>query len=142
MSNKSRRISQLIEPFRGRGVDAHYLAYFDCFNRQLYFEAHDVLEELWLAQGNGPDYLFHKGLIQLAGGFVHLQKGRLRQAASVFKLAEANLERYAPDHERLDVECVLKAIGKSLRMLEETGFETNPLACGDAPKFNLHNGFS
>ena len=36
-----------------------------------------VLEHLWLKEGRGaPDYAFYKGLIQLAGGFVHLKLQR------------------------------------------------------------------
>ena len=54
--------------------DPCYLGYFACFNEQRYYEAHDVLEHLWLKEGrSAPDYAFHKGLIQLAGGFVHLK---------------------------------------------------------------------
>src|ERR1041385_3444222 len=67
MSKKSAAIAALIEGLRGRELDAHYLGYFECFNRQLYFEAHDVLEELWLTDRNGPNGAFYKGLIQLAG---------------------------------------------------------------------------
>ena len=33
-----------------RDYDRRYLGYFDCFNRQHYFEAHEVLEALWLPQ--------------------------------------------------------------------------------------------
>src|ERR1041385_8589373 len=99
MSKKSAAIAGLIEGLRGRELDAHYLGYFACFNRQLYFEAHDVLEELWLTDRNGPNGAFYKGLIQLAGAFVHLKKNRLRPAAALFKLADANLKPYAPLHE-------------------------------------------
>ena len=54
--------------------DPCYLGYFECFNTQNYYEAHDVLEHLWLKDGrSAPDYAFYKGLIQLAGGFVHLK---------------------------------------------------------------------
>src|SRR6476661_3780736 len=118
MSKKSGAIAEIIEQFQGRDFDAHYLGYFECFNRRLYFEAHDVLEELWLAQRSGPNYSFYKGLIQLAGAFVHLQKNRLRPAAALFKLAETNLKKYPPIHERLDVEAVLKQIQVWLGRLE------------------------
>jgi uncharacterized protein len=140
MTNKSRRISEMIEPFRGQDLDAHYLAYCDCFNRQLFFEAHDVLEELWLSQRNGANAAFHKGLIQLAGAFVHLQKGRLRPAAALFKLAEANLERYAASHEHLDVKGALRLIRESLSKLEGTQFTWNPLSDDSAPRVRLESG--
>src|SRR6267142_814625 len=96
----------MIEGFRGREHDAHYLGYFECFNRQLFYEAHDVLEELWLGRRDGPNYAFYKGLIQLAGAFVHLQKNRLRPAAALFKLAQANLKQYPREHKHLNLKAV------------------------------------
>ncbi|HWD93528.1 MAG TPA: DUF309 domain-containing protein [Verrucomicrobiae bacterium] len=137
MSKKSGAIADLIEQFRGRELDAHYLGYFECFNRQLYFEAHDVLEELWLAQRSGPNYSFYKGLIQLAGAFVHLQKNRLRPSAALFKLADANLEKYPATHERLRVDNVRGLIRQWLQKLEEGGFEINPLTSDNKPTLNL-----
>jgi len=140
MTHKSLGISKLIEPFRGRELDAHYLAYFECFNRGHFFEAHEVLEELWLAQKGGSNYAFHKGLIQLAGAFVHLQKGRPRPATSLFKLAGTNLKSYPAIHEKLNVTGVLKLIGEWERRLEEAGFKTNPLDAARAPKLSLEDG--
>src|SRR5580704_7174279 len=110
MSKKSAKIAALIESCRGRDLDAYYLGYFACFNQGLYYEAHDVLEELWLADRQGPNYAFHKGLIQLAGAFVHLQKNRLRPSAALFKLAQANLGKYPAIHEHLDLAMVLAII--------------------------------
>lgn len=64
----------MIESFQGQELDAHYLGFFDWFNRQLFYEAQDVLEDLWLKDKHGVDANVYKGLIQLAGAFVHLQK--------------------------------------------------------------------
>src|SRR5271170_5005806 len=108
----------MIESFRGQALDAHYLGFFDCFNRQLFYEAHDVLEDLWLADKHGANGNFYKGLIQLAGAFVHLQKNRLRPAAALFKLARANLEKYPHEHEHLDLKVVGHLIAKWLADLE------------------------
>src|SRR5438045_8252821 len=127
MSKKSGAIAELIESFRGQEMDAHYLGYFECFNRQLYFEAHDVLEELWLANRQSPNYSFYKGLIQLAGAFVHLQKNRLRPAAALFKLAQTNLEKYPSPHEHLNLIHVLRLIETWLKRLEAGQHKTNPL---------------
>ncbi|MBM3833151.1 MAG: DUF309 domain-containing protein [Verrucomicrobia bacterium] len=114
MSHKSAKIAALIEECRGREFDPHYLGYFVCFNQQLYFEAHEVLEELWLLDRRGPDGNFYKGLIQLAGAFVLLQKGRPEPAARLFKLARTNLESYLPIHHRLDVTKVLSSIDQQV----------------------------
>jgi len=110
MSHKTARIAALSQPFEGRGLDARYLGFFDCFNGQRFFEAHEVLEELWLPQRGGPSGAFYKGLIQLAGAFVHVQHGRPGPAQALLRLARANLEKFPPLHEGLDVAGVLKRI--------------------------------
>lgn len=137
MSKKSAKIAALIDGCRGQDLDAHYLAFFECFNQELFFEAHEVLEELWLKDRRGPNYAFHKGLIQLAGAFVHLQKNRLRPSASLFKLAQSNLEKYPGLHDQLDIAQVLLLITKWLAMVESHEFTTNPLTADNAPKLHL-----
>src|SRR5881628_1360339 len=103
MSKKTGHIHAKIAKFRGQELDAHYLGYFDCFNRQHFYEAHDVLEELWLADRSGPDGDFYKALIQLAGAFVHLQKMRPGPAVALLNLAENYLAKYPNVHHHLDV---------------------------------------
>jgi uncharacterized protein len=140
VSKKSPKIAQLIAGCQGRELNAHYLGYFECFNRGLFYEAHDVLEELWLGcrkEAGGP---FYKGLIQLAGAFVHLQKNRLRPAAALFQLAQANLEPFRPHRERLDVEEVLELIRRWLDRLKSSDFTLNPLPALNAPRLELRTG--
>jgi len=104
---KRERISKMV----GTDVDippvalsAHpyYHEYFRLWNQQRYYDAHDVLEQLWLDENYASSATFLKGLIQAAGAFVHLQKNfehpnhpkhgrRLRPAVRLFKLALANL---------------------------------------------------
>ena len=142
MSKKSAAIAALIEGCQGQELDAHYLGYFACFNQGLYYEAHDVLEELWLKDRPGPDGAFYKGLIQFAGAFVHLRKHtearpRLRPSAALFKLAQANLERYPAVHWRLAVPMVLGLCGEWIGRLEGSGFAVNPLTADNAPRLEL-----
>ena len=127
----------MIESFRGRELDAHYLGYFDCFNRQLFYEAHDVLEDLWLPDRHGVNGNFYKGLIQLAGAFVHLQKNRLRPSAALFKLASVNLEKYPSPHERLNLLAVRQLIAGWLWRLEKDAFVVNPLSTVNVPQLAL-----
>ena len=127
----------MIERHRGGTLPAHYLVYFECFNRGLFFEAHDVLENLWLADRQSPNYSFYKGLIQLAGAFVHLQKHRLRPSAALFKLARTNLQKYPALHESLNLSGVLALIEDWLARLESTDFNVNPLKTHAAPKLHL-----
>ncbi|MCX7712301.1 MAG: DUF309 domain-containing protein [Chthoniobacterales bacterium] len=83
-----------------------FLAYISLFERQLYYEAHDALEYLWLNSKNTPFATFYKALIQLAGAFVHLKKNweypthpkhltRTRPACRLLILAEKNLKPYS-----------------------------------------------
>ncbi|MBA4146596.1 MAG: DUF309 domain-containing protein [Verrucomicrobia bacterium] len=142
MSHKSPRIAQLIESCQGQSLPAHYLGYFECFNREQFYEAHDVLEELWLSDRHGPNYAYYKGLIQLAGAFVHLQKHslkypRLRPSSALFKLARTNLQKYPSIHEQLNIAEVLLLIEVWLGKLELNGFVTNPLATDAPPKLEL-----
>jgi len=134
MSKKSAKIAALIDGCRGQRLAAHYLGYFACFNQSLFYEAHDVLEELWLADRHGPNGAFYKGLIQLAGAFVHLQKNRLRPSAALFKLARTNLEKYPARHEHLDISVVLALVEDWLRRLEVSDFSVNPLNPTNVPQ--------
>ena len=127
----------MIESFQGRDLDAHYLGFFDCFNRQLFYEAHDVLEDLWLADRKGPDGDFYKGLIQLAGAFVHLQKYRLQPSAALFRLARQNLEKYPLQHHQLDLMVVRQQIEFWLYQLEQGEFQINPLTPSRTPQLVL-----
>jgi len=137
VSSKSKRIAEMVVQHHGQKLDPHYLGYFDCFNRQLFYEAHDVLENLWLKDKYGPNGAYYKGLIQLAGAFVHLQKNRLRPAAALFKLAHTNLEKYPRVHEHLNLEAVGELIRKWLEDLERTRFGVNPLTDQSAAQLKL-----
>lgn len=137
MSKKSAKIAALIESCQGKELPAHYLGYFDCFNRELFYEAHDVLEELWLGQRDGPNYAFYKGLIQFAGAFVHLQKNRLRPAAALFRLSQTYLGRYPAVHQQLDVSQVVRLADEWICRLEAERFLVNPLATAPPPKLQL-----
>lgn len=139
VTRKSARIATMIQSHHGHGVDPHYAGYFHCFNQQEFYEAHDVLENLWLADKHGANGSFYKGLIQLAGAFVHLQKNRLKPAAALFKLARTNLEKYPHEHDRLNLEKVGALIEHWLAELESKNFEHNPLNPKNAPHLKLES---
>jgi predicted metal-dependent hydrolase len=134
---KGQKIEAFIESLEtGSTHDPCYEGYFICFNEQKYYEAHDVLEHLWL-KDRGPAHQYFKGLIQLAGAFVHLQKQyqrpehstdgrRLRPAWRLFKLARTNLEPYLPAFLDLDVRSVLELCAKNMLALEGADFQRNP----------------
>ena len=137
MSNKDKRIAAMAGQFHRGKLDPHYTGFFELFNQGKYFEAHEVLEHIWLKDRNGPNGAFHKGLIQLAGAFVHLQKNRPRPASSLFKLALANLESYPRLHEQLNLEGTCALIQTWLAVLDRADFKTNPLTATNAPELKL-----
>lgn len=132
----------MIAHCQGRDLDAHYLGYFECFNQQRFYEAHDVLEELWLAQRGQANDLFYKGLIQFAGAFVHLQKNRLKPADALFGLAEKNLGQYPRVHEQLDLAAVLTLADLWRKDLARLCFMDNPYRAEIAPRLTLLVGES
>ena len=100
------------------GPKGPYLAYFYFFNRQEFYQAHDILESLWLGERNGAGGDFYKALIQLAGAFVHLQKGRVKPGMALFKLSRSYLQRYPAAHEGLNLANVLRLIDEWTGLLE------------------------
>ena len=130
MSQKRQRVAALIGAIQSGDLDQCYVAYFDCFNRQLFFEAHEVLEHLWLARRGTANDLFYKGLIQLAGAFVHIQKHRNGPAAALFKLARTNLNRYPAVHQNLELAIVLELIDTWLARLASPAGPTPAFEAG------------
>lgn len=133
MSGKSSAVAARVARFNGRRLDARYLAYFDCFNQQQYYEAHDVLEDLWLLDRNGPDGAFYKGLIQLAGAFVLLQKNRPRAAVRVLHLADTNLRQFPARHRAIDLAPVLALVTECRLRIEQAPIVGDPLAATPPP---------
>jgi hypothetical protein len=135
--SKSKRVAEIVADHHGQKLNPHYLGYFECFNRQLFYEAHEVLEHLWLKDKQGPNGAFYKGLIQLAGAFVHVQKGRPQPAASLLKLTLANLEKYPAIHEHLSVETTCNLARKWLVTLEQGRLDAPPLTGRHWPVLKL-----
>lgn len=124
----------MADQFQAGTLDPHYAGYFEMFNKGQFFEAHEVLEHIWLKDKHGVNGNFYKGLIQLAGAFVHLQRNHLQPAAALFKLARTNFENYPPLHEWLDLAAVRQMIAHWLLELEKDDFKINPLTAATAPQ--------
>src|SRR5437867_7829029 len=154
--SKRERISQLVAELGGDDVDPgqtdvakhpFYRAFFRCWNEQRYYEAHDVLEQLWL-KTDSSDADFFKGLIQAAGAFVHLQKQfehpshvkhgrRLPPAVRLFRLAERNLSSFTPRHHGLDVAALCGLLRAYADQIVACDYKTHPWSPTTAPKLQL-----
>src|SRR5438067_4661292 len=151
--NKRERISRWLAETTAEHVDwdgaevaTHpcYRAFFRCWNEQRYYEAHDVLEQLWL-KTDSPDADFFKGLIQAAGAFVHLQKRfehplhakhsrRLPPAVRLFRLAGRNLASFMPRHHRLDVAHLCQLLSPYAEQIVASDHTIKPCAPATAPQ--------
>ncbi len=131
------------------GGDWHpcYAGYFTCFNRGEYYEAHDVLEQLWLATTD-DNWTYYKGLIQLAGAFVHLRHQhlhpthrvhgrRLPPASRLFDLAAKNLSRFAPQHLGFDVTTALRLCHDRAATIRHSDYTLNPWSSDNLPQLTL-----
>lgn len=78
----------------------------DLFNRQFFFEAHDVWEEIWRGE-RGPMRNFFKGLIHLAGAYHHYQNGNYRGSAALFTSGVGYLRPYLPGRMGIDLAAIL-----------------------------------
>ena len=154
--SKGERISQLVAELGDDDIDPgqadvakhpFYRAFFRCWNEQRYYEAHDVLEQLWL-KTKSCDADFFKGLIQAAGAFVHLQKRfehpshpkhsrRLAPAVRLFQLAEKNLSGFMPRHHELDVTAFCQLLHAYADQIVASDYKTNPWSPETAPKLKL-----
>ena len=154
--NKRERISQWLTETKQEGVNPdqaepeanpYYLTIFRCWNEQHYYEAHDVLEQLWL-NTKSVDADFFKGLIQAAGAFVHLQKRfehpshakhskRLAPAVRLFRLAEKNLANFAPSHHGLDVEALCQLLSRYADEIVASNYTLNPWSPETAPELEV-----
>jgi predicted metal-dependent hydrolase len=137
-THKSPKIDALLETFEELpGFNRHYAGFFRCFNAQLYYEAHDVLEEVWLPIRGTEQAKFYQGLIQMAGGFVHLQKQRLGPGARLFALALANFESYPAHHAGIDLDALRKLCRDHRQAVLDSGETLNPWSKDQPPQLAL-----
>ncbi len=153
--SKHERVSAFVASLGGNpDLSLHpcYQGYFRCFNEGRYYEAHDVLEHLWLGLGAADgNFLFYKGLIQIAGAFVHLRKQhlrpdhpkdgrRLRPASRLFTLGMNNLAPFRPWHLSLDVDAFCALCEAHVAAIMEADFTRNPWLPERAPQVKLDHG--
>jgi len=147
--NKRERISDFVRSLdaapSGKPSQNYYTAYFQLWNVQKYYEAHDVLEQLWLAEKNPELARFYQALIQAAGAFVHLQKNflhpshskhsrRLPPAARLFELALRNLEDLPDEFRALDLVRFRKLLKHYRDEIVAADFRRNPWSPDTAPR--------
>ncbi|SPE41419.1 conserved hypothetical protein [Candidatus Sulfopaludibacter sp. SbA3] len=82
-------------------MDALLLRGIELFNREEFFECHEVWEELWTPE-RGPRRLFLQAMIHMAVACYHCQRGNPRGAQGQFTKGLRKLAEYLPDVEEID----------------------------------------
>jgi predicted metal-dependent hydrolase len=86
------------------------------FNRKLYFECHDLLEDAWAGE-RGEDRAFLQALIHVSVGLYHVAAGNHLGAASLLERGLEALAPFLPERSGLDV---LSLSSKARVCLEKT----------------------
>jgi len=90
------------------------------FNRGEFFEQHETLERLWLAERGDIRYLY-QGILQIGVAFHHLRK--LNHHGTVYMLTRGPryLAPFAPRCQGVDVQQLLDDAAAALREVERLG---------------------
>lgn len=88
------------------------------FNDRRFFEAHEVLEDVWRA-APAPEKKFLQGLIQLAVGFHHHSTGNIVGAQSLISRGARNLSVYPEEFGGVRLGGMLREVFAWQRALEQ-----------------------
>lgn len=105
----------------------------------MYYEAHDVLEELWLERKKFSEGFYYQGLILVAGAFVHLQKNRLAPASRLFALALNKLAPYPGLYCGFSLKELRELCRTYIDALKKGEFKVNPWSPKEAPQLSLRS---
>ncbi|GAB6936290.1 hypothetical protein JCM14720_22110 [Calditerricola yamamurae] len=88
----------------GSGYPVQYREFFARYARGEYWEAHEVLEELWQTERHND---FYHGLIQVAAIMHQAQRGKVGGMRKLAASALRYLSPYRPQHMGVDVDRVV-----------------------------------
>lgn len=92
------------------------------FNTGEYFECHEVLEELWLAE-RGPVRELYQGVLQIGVALLHRQRGNFKGAVSLLQSGLRHIAPFAPSCQQLDLARLRRETETLLAHLQQLGAE-------------------
>ncbi|MCZ6625992.1 MAG: DUF309 domain-containing protein [Deltaproteobacteria bacterium] len=87
------------------------------FNRGLFFECHETLEEIWLEE-HGKDRGFYQGIIQIAAGYFKWEQGVLIGAIKLWRSGLEKLVVYPPMHLGVNLDSFIQGVKGNLKEIE------------------------
>jgi uncharacterized protein len=92
------------------------------FNRHLFFECHETLEALWMAEPRSIRELY-QGILQVGVAFYHLEAQRYRPVVTLLERGMAYLQPFSPQCMGIDVARLLADVKRCLTALRALGPE-------------------
>lgn len=92
------------------------------FNRGEFYQCHDTLEELWVAETRPIRYLY-QGILQIGVAFYHLRAQRYRPAVTLLTTGSRYLEPFAPISMGVNVAKLLDSAASCLDQVQQLGPE-------------------
>jgi predicted metal-dependent hydrolase len=89
----------------------------DEFNRQLFFECHETLEEIWLEE-HGEERKFYQGIIQIAAGYFKWQQGVPAGATKLWRMGLEKIEPYGSTYMGVNIGTFVQAVRENLLEVE------------------------
>jgi len=103
------------------------------FNEEYFFEAHEVLEEVW-RQEHGEPRLFLQGLIQVCAAYHHFQNGNFAGAITLLQRGADKMRRYPPQYLGIDVARLIAHIDGDRGRIDAIQRENGTDATFDFPR--------
>ncbi|MFN0070603.1 MAG: DUF309 domain-containing protein [Chloroflexota bacterium] len=104
----------------GEAPSALFLHGIAQFNRREFFECHETLEVLWLAESDDVRFLY-QGILQIGVGYLHLLRGNHHGAITKLRSGTVLLAYFGPRCLDVNVEKLLADAQAHLRELEALG---------------------
>ncbi|MCC7392693.1 DUF309 domain-containing protein [Candidatus Sumerlaeota bacterium] len=114
-----------------------YRRFFDLFNEGDYFEAHEVLEDLWAIEV-APLKNYYKGLIQAAVAICHWERGNVSGAWRLWKSAREYLLPFPATYEGFDLGPFRNAVDQLFTPLRENLHIAPRIDKSLIPRLHLH----
>ncbi len=109
------------------------------FNERYFFEAHEVLEDVW-HRDHGPSRLFLQGLIQVCAGFHHYQNANPRGAAELLQRGTDKMRSYPDHYLGLDAKALLAQVDACRIQVERVRDGLDPPGDLEFPTIRLPPG--
>jgi predicted metal-dependent hydrolase len=116
--------------------DPRFIKGIEEFNRQLFFECHETLEELWLEE-HGDERRFFQGIIQIAAGYYKLQQQVPVGAVKLWRTGLEKLTAYQPAYLGMNVEALIRSVQANLANLEGAQKRGEPTPDLELPSIQL-----